>query len=203
MEDLKLKKQRKNRKYPVMFKTKVEKISIIRDLWFEYPIVDWIFLIIVFCVGYFGFTRNINSQTWFPTDTRRSVYQACMTISGTLLGLTVTSISVLNNLIQKFIKDFPYFVKEKEIAGRISILFFSAVKGLAFGVLVFLFALVQVSVDSNASRYIPILSISTLLFIVSRLTRMFWALSIILAIASKPVKAESTPITKAEYPYKS
>ena len=211
MKQLKLRKQRNviktsrriNSTFQNIFPFRwlVSKTLVMRDYWFEYPVIDWLLLTLIFCVGFFGFNRNFNSQAWFPTDTRRTVYQACVTISGTLLGLSVTSISVLNSLIQKFIYKVPYFRKDKDITKRISTLFFSAVKGLGFAVLVFLFALVQVNIESNWSRYIPILGVATLFFIVSRLTRMFLALSLILRIAARPEEDEETPIGTHEYPY--
>ena len=75
-------------------------------------------------------------------DTRRAVYQTAATLSGTLLGLVLTSISVLNTLLRADLEQLTAGRMRPKTQRRAGSLFFSAVRALGVALLVFLALLV-------------------------------------------------------------
>lgn len=172
-------------------------------IWFEKPAWDWLLVLTVVAVlaltsmsaGDFGIQE-------IPTDTRRALYQTVTTICGTLLGLTLTSVSILNTALQRETSSLTPWASGSPMRGTIAAMFFSSVRALAVGVLAGLIALIGDSDAKVGSPWVQILVVSTAVLVAARMMRMLWALSLIVrAPSAAPSTAHVTrpPVTDEEY----
>lgn len=171
--------------------------------WFEKPAWDWLLVLIVVAVmaltsmsaGAFGIQE-------IPNDTRRALYQTTTTICGTLLGLTLTSVSILNTALQRETSSLTPWASGSQMRGTIAGMFFSSVRALAIGVLVGLVALIGDSEANTGSPWIQIVLMSAAVLVGARMVRMLWALSLIVRTPSatpSTVSGTRPPVTDDEY----
>lgn len=123
----------------------------------------------------------------FPLDlddfSRRAVYQTLATLSGTLLGLTLTAISVLYNVLSQGTPLLDRALGANRKAATID-LFMSTVRGLFLGFVVFLFALMADSGQSGVVS-VQIIALGMLGFVLVRVGRVVYLLSTLLDIAAR------------------
>lgn len=142
--------------------------------------------------------ENFGLQQLAP-DTRRAVYQTVSTVTGTLLGLVLTSISVLNTVLKQPVEE---LTAKKLTPGRkraVASLFFAAVRALAFGLIGSLSALIFDSDVRIGRAWAQALVVGIVILLVLRLSRALWALSLVVAgTAAAPapaIPANRPPVT--------
>ncbi len=171
--------------------------------WFAKPWVDWLLLAlaagICICISWRHGAWGLEN---LKPETRRALYQTLTTISGTLLGLTLTSISVLNSALRQSMSSVAARLVTPARKQAVARLFFAAVRGLAASLGVSLYALLS---DSEAPTGRPLVQAVVLAVVVLsclRIARTLWALSLIVSASSVAPMESSTPrpaITDDEY----
>lgn len=134
--------------------------------------------------------------------TRRALYQTLTTVSGTLLGLALTSISVLNTALRQPVSSLTAKAITTDRKQSVAQLFFAAVRALALSSAVYVFALLADTEGHAGSRLVQAGVLATVLLGALRITRTFWALSLIIATsAAAPAEVRPTkpPISDQEY----
>lgn len=167
--------------------------------WFSVVLTDFGLSAFVFALASIISIRVYPNEHWLAApETRRSIYQACMTVSGTLLGLTLTSISILNNSLKDILNAHPKARLHKSHAENGTKIFFAAVRALGLAVLVFLFALATVPSVGAWNRFVPPLALATLVLITLRLGRMLWALCLLIQGTTQSLRPIPVPISADE-----
>ena len=171
--------------------------------WFENPWWDWVgagavLSLVAWCSLHSG---PLGLQGLEP-DTRRAVYQTLTTVSGTLLGLVLTSISVLNTVLRQPMTTLASKIVTPVRRQAVGKLFFAAIRALAIALDVNLFALLTDS-DAAVGRGLTQSAVlAGLVLIVARLARAMWALALIVgasAIAPSAPAPARPPISDDEY----
>lgn len=169
--------------------------------WFERTAWDWLLVtgtvalaaLISLGAGAYG-TQEV------APDTRRALYQTVTTITGTLLGLTLTSVSILNTALQRETSTLTPWTGASPMRGTIASMFFGSVRALGIGVVVGLVALVGDSEAKTGSPWTQIALTAAMVLVTARVTRMLWALSLIVKapVPSTPARPRP-PVTDEEY----
>ena len=166
------------------------------------PAVDWPLAAVVFActiwlslrhpefVGrplgwHIGWLRDLDA------DTRRAVYQTMTTLSGTLLGLTLTSVSILAGLMKQDLKTATGGLLTPKRQQRVSRLFFAGLRGLAMALLVSLALLVTEGGKGEGGILSQALTLTVLAFVAARVGRIIWVLSLILSSSVSPATSPS------------
>lgn len=133
-----------------------------------------------------GWLRNLEAGT------RRAVYQTMTTLSGTLLGLTLTSVSILANLMKQDLSTATGGLLTPHRQKRISGLFFAGLRGLAIALLGSLVLLVADSDRVVGARLDQAIAFAILTLATCRLGRIIWVLSLVLSVSVAP--AATVPV---------
>jgi hypothetical protein len=183
-----------------------EALSPATRAFINFPVLDWAGAVIVFALVSWlslrhpeAFGQSLHWRIGWIRDldagTRTAVFQTMTALSGTLLGLTLTSVSILAGLMKQDLATATRGLLTPRRQKRVSRLFFAGLRGLAVALLVS-FALMggtgdQVSVGPATQA----LAFTVTLFAVARLGRIVWVLALVLD-ASVPTGAQ----TAGEYP---
>lgn len=172
-------------------------------VWFQRPAWD-LPIAAVLAVGlWYGSTRA--GPYWLQSldiETRRAVYQTLTTLSGTLLGLVLTSISVLNTVLRQPLDAFAESALHPDRKQAVARLFFAAVRALALGVAVNLVVLIWDTKADVGGRWAQAIAIGVLALVICRVARMLWALALVVAVStrgSSPAKRPPPAISDDEY----
>ncbi len=162
--------------------------------WFDRPALDWIVLMVACAGAYLSFRNVFCDWTASPMEaTRRALYQSLMTVSGTLLGLTLTCISILSSAWSRPVSPAAALYLTRDVRLRVSRLFFAAVRGLAVAFGVAMVGLLLSSREGEVQIALAALTLGCVILVVSRLTRMLRALSLVLE-ASAPSDEVVSPL---------
>ena len=168
------------------------------------PSFDW-----VVAVGVFGITGWLSLRSpealslsvkvlhigWIrdlDVGTRRAVYQTMTTLAGTLLGLTLTSVSILAGLMKQDLKAATGGLLTPRRQRRVSVLFFAGLRGLGIALLVSLALLIVDGGRAQGGLVAQALTFTVLAFGAARVCRIIWVLSLIL---SSSVGSGASPST--------
>ena len=141
---------------------------------------------------------------WFrdlDVATRRAVYQTMTTLSGTLLGLTLTSVSILAGLMKQDLKAATGGLLTPKRQRRVSGLFFAALRGLASALVLSFGLLIADGSQSPGGGIAQAVAMAVVALVALRLGRVIWVLSLVLS-ASIAAPAPESPyplITDDEY----
>lgn len=183
--------------------TRPQPYPAVARLWFERPATD---LLVVFAVA----AGTLAWSTWqgpfwlqrLEPDTRRAVFQTLSTISGTLLGLVLTSISVLNTVLRQPMSGLLESTLHPGRRRAVASLFFAAVRALALALVLNLVALVWDSDAQTGGRWAQSLALAAFVLVALRMGRTLWALALVVtASATDGSKTQQvmTPISDDEY----
>jgi hypothetical protein len=155
--------------------------------WFTRPGTDWVVIgLLGLLVWWF---RDIDWSapfTTLPSATRRATYQTLATVSGTMLGLTLTSISILNSMLRQPAESMLGRVTSTS-GPTISGIFFACVRSLALALLLSVVALIHDSESQPGAYWVPVALGAVCVLVVLRLTRMLYALSLLTNASRTPV----------------
>lgn len=170
--------------------------------WFQHPAAD---LGIALIVGLAAVAVSYWIGSWGLEElrpaTRRALYQTLTTVSGTLLGLALTSISVLNTALRQPVSGLTAKVVTSDRKQSVAQLFFAAVRALALSTVVYVVALLADTEARAGSKWLQASVLATALLGALRIGRTFWALSLIIATsatAPADIRPSRPPITDDE-----
>lgn len=158
--------------------------------WVNHPILDVVAAMV--CIGVLLCLRSqVSLVRGLAPDTRRALYQTAATLSGTLLGLVLTSISILNTLLRADLEQLTEGRMKPRTQRRAGSLFFSAVRALGVALLVYLALLIldtKPGPPPTAARLggqlAQALALAIALLLVSRVSRVVWVLSRLLHVSA-------------------
>lgn len=166
--------------------------------WFTRPSTDWLIIALLALAAWWA--RELDWSTTFtdlPNATRRATYQTLATVSGTMLGLTLTSISILNSMLRQPAESMLARVTATS-GPTISGIFFACVRSLALALGLSVVALIRDSEQVPGGYWVPVVLGSACVLVSLRLTRMLYGLSL-LTNASRTAMPTSRPTTQAEH----
>ncbi|MCW2672974.1 MAG: hypothetical protein JWP14_1563 [Frankiales bacterium] len=174
--------------------------------WVNHPLLD-VGAGLVCLVGLILLSDQVTLIRELVPDTRRAIYQTAATLSGTLLGLVLTSISILNTLLRADLEALTGGRMRPRTQRRAGTLFFSATRALAVALLAFLTLVIvdtkpAAGKTASGSVVAQAVALSAVLVLASRLGRVGWVLSRLLDASAglmKPV-TKVVPIEDSEAP---
>lgn len=149
-----------------------------------------------------GFDWRVEWLTHLEVNTRRAVYQTMATLSGTLLGLTLTSVSILSNLMKQDLATATGGLLKPRHQHRVSGLFFAGIRGLGVTLVISFALLISDGSRVEGDRLAQNFALAVVVLAVMRLGRIIWVLSLVMNVsvaAGPPSKPENPPITDDEY----
>lgn len=177
--------------------------SRVLSSWFERP---WVDLAVAAMAAIAAALVSWRLSSWgleeLKPATRRALFQTLTTVSGTLLGLALTSISVLSTTLRQPISGLTARFITPPRKQAVARLFFAAVRALALSTVVCIYALVTDTETSGGSPWVQACVLAVAVLGALRIARTFWALSLIISTSvASPADVRPTrlPISDDEY----
>ncbi|WP_102417211.1 hypothetical protein [Mycobacterium sp. 4858] len=153
--------------------------------WIRHRCVDW--LIGVAAVGiWIGLGKAgwiPHALTDIPHDTRRALYQILGTVAATMGGFTLTSVSILVNLLRTPLTTVDRLLPAED-KRRVGAVFLSVLPAL---LLLFVGALVAIATDANLDRgywWMQLVMVGLAVAAIMSIGRVVWVLGRLLALSS-------------------
>lgn len=155
--------------------------------WIRHRWIDW--LIAMVAVGVWTGFAKVGWITWalteVPHDARRALFQILATVAATMGGFTLTSVSILVNLLRTPLTTIDRLLPADD-KRRVGTVFLSVLPAL---VLLFVGALVGIATDANLDRgyqWMQLVVIGLAVAAIMSLSRVVWVLGRLLVLSSDP-----------------
>lgn len=153
----------------------------------NYPLVDYLLaaLCVVIVLAGSWLLKGFSLPVELDGFTRRSIYQTLATLSGTLLGLILTAISVLHNVLRSETPQLDWVLGDERKKAAVAV-FFAAMRALALTFLVFMAALIVDSAEEPADTLMPVqlIAVAGVGLAFFRVARIVWVLNKLLVGAA-------------------